>query len=256
MTGIILSGGGARGFAHVGVLKALSEMGIKPAMVSGASAGAVIGAYYAAGFAFDEIIEIVSQTELFRLLDFNFLKSGSLFKTDAVKESFEKDLIGLTFEDLDIPLTVAATDFQNGISHYISEGNLVLALLASSAIPVLYQPVEINNVMFIDGGLLNNFPIEPLKEKCNVIIGVHVNPLSTEDVNKLTIATVLDRCFHLAVSNSVRFKQQQCTFFIEPPELYRYGMFDMDDAKDIAAVGYAYAIGLRKKIEEAMSIYG
>jgi NTE family protein len=254
MTGIILSGGGARGFAHVGVLKALSEMGIKPGMISGVSAGAVIGAYYSAGFAFDDIVEIVSQTELFHFLDFNFVKPGSLFKTDAVKESFERHLKGLTFQNLEIPLVVAATDFQNGTIHYISEGNLVQALLASSAIPALYQPVMINNITLVDGGLLNNFPVEPLKEKCSVIFGVHVNPLSTGDVDSLDIATVLDRCFHLAISNSTRLKQQQCTFFIEPPELFRYGMFNMDVAKDIAGIGYVYAMSLRKKIEEAISI--
>lgn len=253
MTGIILSGGGARGFAHVGVLKALSEMGIKPGMISGVSAGAVIGAYHAAGFTFDDIIEIVSRTELFRFLDFNFFKPGSLFKTDAVKESFERHLKGLTFENLNIPLIVAATDFQNGTIHYISEGNLVQALLASSAIPALYEPVMINNIMLVDGGLLNNFPIEPLKEKCSIIFGVHVNPQSRADLDKRDIATVLDRCFHLAVSGSVRLKQQQCTFFIEPPGLFRYGMFDMQDAKDIADAGYEYAMGLRKEIEEAMS---
>ncbi|MBK5286757.1 MAG: patatin-like phospholipase family protein, partial [Bacteroidia bacterium] len=139
MTGIILSGGGARGFAHVGVLKALAEMDIKPGMISGVSAGAVIGAYYAAGFKLEDIVDIVSRTKLFRLLDFNFRKPGSLFTTDAVKESLEKHLDGLTFSNLEIPLTVVATDLQNGQSHYISEGNLVQAVLASSAIPVMYQ---------------------------------------------------------------------------------------------------------------------
>src|SRR5436190_1629420 len=108
--GILLSGGGARGFAHVGVLKALSEMGIKPDMISGVSSGAVMGAYYAAGFGFDDIIKIVSETTLYRILDFRLKKLG-LFKAGAVQRSLERHLKGMTFKNLNLPLTVAATDF-------------------------------------------------------------------------------------------------------------------------------------------------
>ncbi|MBK5286012.1 MAG: Patatin, partial [Bacteroidia bacterium] len=96
--------------------------------------------------------------------------------------------------------------------------------------------------------------VEPLRNKCSITIGVHVNPLGAENVHHLNIALVLDRSFHLAVSDSVRLKQKECTFFIEPPELFRFGMFDMDKAKDIADAGYAYAKSLRKEIEKAVSI--
>jgi len=253
MTGVVLSGGGARGFAHVGVLKALAEMSIKPDMISGVSSGAVMGAYYGAGFGFDDIVEIVRHTKLYSILDFRLRKLG-LFKAGAVQESLERHLKGFTFKNLNLPLTVIATDFKNGTSCYISEGDLVQALLASSAIPVLYQPEEINNLMLVDGGLLNNFPTEPLKDKCSIIIGVHVNPLNKTDIHKLDKLSVLDRSFHMAVSGSVQLKKQQCNFFIEPPQLTAYGMFDMKHAEEIAAIGYSHTMSMSKEIERAVSI--
>jgi len=249
MTGLVLSGGGARGFAHVGVLKALQELGIKPEMISGVSSGAVMGAYYAAGFSFDDIIKIVQQTELFHFRDLSILKPG-LFTINTVKKCLEKQLKNLTLEQLRIPLIVSATDFREGKSVYFSKGDLVEALLASSAIPVLYQPVIMNEQLLVDGGLVNNFPVEPLLNVCDTIIGVHVNPLRTVNKNNLNIPTVIDHSFHLAIMNSVRRKQQQCTLFIEPAELIRYGMFDMNDAEAIAAIGYQCTMGLGKEIEE------
>jgi len=252
MTGIVLSGGGARGFAHVGVLKALHEMGIKPGIISGTSSGAVMGAYYSAGFNFDDIIEKVKNTELFSFKAFSLFKQG-LFNTISVRKYFEKHLLNFSFEQLNVPLVVAATDFQTGKSCYFSKGSLIPALLASSAIPVLYQPVVIDEMTLVDGGLSNNFPLEPISSSCDIIIGVHVNPLHNVDVNHLGISSVIDRSLHLAIANSANRKRQQCSVFIEPPQLVNYGMFDMDHAEEIAAIGYNYTMQLRMEIEKCFA---
>lgn len=221
-------------------------------MISGVSAGAIVGAYYAAGFSFDDMVKIIRETELYHLLDLRFLKAG-LFKSIPVKESLERHLKGIRFEDLKLPLTVVATDFQNGKSIYFSKGEVVPALLASSAIPVLYQPVEYEDMILVDGGLLNNFPVEPIAGVCDAIVGIHLNPLNAGDVRSLNLASAVDRCMHLAFSNNVNDKKQQCTVFIEPPGLHRFGVFDMDVADEIVKIGYDYANGMQKEIEISLS---
>src|SRR6185369_8810452 len=119
----------------------------------------------------------------------SLLKPG-LFRINPVKKCLERHLKNVTFEMLNIPLIVTATDFQEGKICYFSKGDLIAALLASSAIPVLYQPILIKNQVMVDGGLLNNFPVEPLSSICDTIIGVHVNPLNTHNVQKLSIPSV------------------------------------------------------------------
>jgi NTE family protein len=245
-TSVVLSGGGARGFAHAGVLKALEENSMEVTAISGVSAGAVIGAFYAAGFPVDEIVSLVKEVEMFRVTDLQLLKPG-LFKTDAVRKSLNKHLAGLNFSDLKIPLTVSATDFKTGALNYIAEGDLVEGLLASSAIPALFQPVERNGALLVDGGLMNNFPIDPLLDLPDPITGVHVNPLLSGDITKLNVPRALDRAFHMALSHDVKVKAQRCTWFLEPSELAHYGMFDFENAEEIAAIGYRYA---KKKLSD------
>lgn len=250
-TGFVLSGGAARGIAHIGVIKALGEMGVKPDMISGTSAGAIIGAFYAAGYDSEAILKIASSTNMFSFTDLQFMKSG-LFKPSTLKSQFEKNLKINTFEQLQLPLIVTATDFINAESCYFSEGELIPALLASSAIPGIYLPVEYNGLTLVDGGLLNNFPIEPLIGKCEVIIGIHVNPIP-KNIDGLLIRGVIDRSVHIAIGNTVRYKEKQCTLFIEPPQLSKFSLFDTDKAQEIAEIGYNYTLQLKNKIEKLKS---
>lgn len=154
--GLVLSGGGARGFAHAGVIKALQEFGITINEISGVSAGSVIGAYYAAGFSIDEIISVTKRLELFRVIDVRLLRPG-LFRLNSIRKGLNTHLKGISFDQLNIPLTVTATDFENGLSCFINSGNVVEAILASSAIPALFDPVAYEGRKLVDGGLLNNF---------------------------------------------------------------------------------------------------
>jgi NTE family protein len=155
----------------------------------------------------------------------------------------------LTFEKLKLPLTVCATDFVNCKPVYFSDGELVPVLLGSAAMPAFYAPVEYRNMTILEGGLTNNLPIEPLLNRCDVIIASHVNPLNAES-KKLSIANVIDRSFHIAVSESLQHKKTMCQLFIEPPALSRFGILDMDEAESIFKVGYEYAIGLKKEVEK------
>jgi NTE family protein len=250
--GIALSGGAARGVAHIGILKALEEIGVKPNVISGVSAGAIIGAYYAAGTKPDEILNLAAKTNLFRLRTFRFGKGG-LFTPVSLNAELEKMFHNLTFEQLNLPLTVVATDLIKVESCYFSTGEIIPVLLATSAIPMVYVPVEFNGRLLVDGGLLNNLPIEPLQVSgCDVIIGCHVNPID-KTLHDISLRLVMDRSIHIAIGVPVREKIISCTLFIEPPALSRFGMFDMNKVEMIAKVGYDYVIGMRSEIEKVLS---
>ena len=150
-----------------------------------------------------------------------------------------------------IPLTVSATDFVNCKPVYFSDGEIVPVLLGSCAMPAFYPPVEYRNLYLIEGGLTNNLPVEPLFNKCDVIIGSHVNHLN-KGIEKLTIPNVIDRSFHISVSESVNRKMKHCRLFIEPPALSKFNILDMDEAKSIFDIGYNFTIAMKKEIEKLL----
>lgn len=246
--GIVLSGGGARGIAHLGVLKALEEFGIKPSVISGTSAGAIAGAFYAGGYSLREIKSIVEKGDFFNLSNVLIKKQG-LFSMKGFEKMYQDYFPNNTFDDLQIPLHVAATDILKGEVVYFSSGNLSQALMASSCIPVVFQPLHFDNTYFVDGGVLNNFPVEPLMNKCDIIIGSHVNSIKTE-VNEIHMTDIIDRSFHLAMSNSVRNKINSCHLFIEPPNMSQFSIFDVKKSDEIFEYGYSYTISLEKEIKQ------
>jgi NTE family protein len=246
--GIALSGGGARGIAHLGILKALEEFGIKPSVISGTSAGAIAGAFYAAGYSVQDIKKIIEKGDFFNLSNVLIKKQG-LFNMNSFEKMYYEYFPNNSFSSLNIPLNVAATDILKGEIVYFSTGNLSQALMASSCIPVVFQPVNFGNTYYVDGGVLNNFPIEPLINRCDIIIGSHVNSIKTE-VSEIHMTNIIDRCFHLAMSNSVRDKISSCQLFIEPPNMSSFSIFDVKKSDEIFEYGYNYTKTLEKEIKQ------
>lgn len=157
-----LSGGGARGIAHLGVLAALDELGLPVGALAGASSGAIAATFYAAGFAPREVLKLLQNTSIPRLTRPVFGRNG-LLGLEAVGQLLARHLgDNLCFEDLQRPLTLVATDLEAAESVYFNAGPLLPPLLASSAVPILYRPIEYQGRRLVDGGLLNNLPVEPL----------------------------------------------------------------------------------------------
>ena len=243
--GLVLSGGGARGIAHIGVIKALEEAGITFSAVSGTSAGSIVGALYAYGYKPDEIMGIIKEVKAFRFLQPAMSWKGIL-KMDVLHKFLEKYLPENNFESLKIPLHVAATNVRTGITEFFSSGNLIGALCASSCIPVLFDPVVYEGELYIDGGILNNLPCEPLKNTCNVLIGSHSNPIG-HDFDPKNARLVMERALLLAISCNVYSRRSQCDFFIEPLGLESYKVLDLTNMDDIYRIGYEQTL---KQIEE------
>ena len=234
----VLSGGGLRGLAHLGVIKAFEEAAIRPDKISGTSAGAMAGAFLADGLTPDEILDIFKKHIGVKLVAWNSFKMG-LVSMVKIKKFLEQYLSARTFEELNYPLFITATDFLNGKQKIFEKGLLADALLASCAIPALFPPVFIDGIPYVDGGLSNNLPVEPFMDGLAETIAVHVNPLKPFKMVE-GVFEVLDRALHLSFRSLVHQSAAGCRLFIEPPGLQSFGMFETDKLEDIFNCGYLY----------------
>ncbi|HOW16060.1 patatin-like phospholipase family protein, partial [Methanosarcina sp.] len=192
--GIALSGGGVKGFAHAGALKAIEEFGIRPEIISGTSAGAIVGAMYASGLPPEKIIEIFRNRYINNFIEFTLPKAG-LFGTAGFIKFLDENIPVKTFEELKIPLFVVATDFDHGKSVIFSSGDLINKVMASACVPVFFKPITIEGINYVDGGLFMNFPVSVIRKECEKVIGINVSPLIADKYSK-SIIGVVERTYH------------------------------------------------------------
>lgn len=236
--GIALGGGGARGFAHLGVLQALLEKGIKPDIISGVSAGAIVGAFICSGKTPLETFEILKSHKISSLTSFNFHTNG-LFSLTKLGKILEDNIPEKTIQELKIPLHVATTNLQKGQIFYFHAGPLVKIVEASSSIPVLFAPIELDGELYVDGGLLDNIPVRPLEGKCHKIISVNISPMHKEEVinNMIDIAT---RVFHINVNSNLDYVKQVSDIYIEPTDVRNFALLDTSKAQELYDIGYNF----------------
>ncbi|MDH8701679.1 NTE family protein [Dysgonomonadaceae bacterium PH5-43] len=236
--GLALSGGGARGFAHPGAIKAIENAGLKPDLIVGTSAGALAGVLYADGYTPEEIINLFSGLEFKKFAEIHLPKAG-LFSTVGFRRFLKKHLHAKEFEDLAIPLKVVATNLDAGKVAVFEQGDLIEAVIASCSIPIVFEPVEIKGANYVDGGIFKNFPVSVIREDCNKIIGVNVSPLVPTKYNK-TILQIAERSYHFMSKNNTLQDRKLCDVLIEIEELITYKTFDIESANKIFNIGYEY----------------
>lgn len=245
--GITLSGGGFRGIAHLGVIKYLQEQGIKPDMISGASVGSLIGAFIAAGYMPDEILEFSKKEKLFTYSDF-FTSRGGLFSTIVFEKLIKKYIPHDSFEKLKMPLYVSVTDITHAQSLIFNEGSLSFAVKSSCCFPLVFQPVLYkDNTYLCDGGLLNNFPVEQLRSICSKVIGVNVDPISTLE-GPLGYKAMIARIIRMTTALKAVNSKQLCDVYLQPDTLNNYSTFETKKIDDIFQLGYDYARGFKKEL--------
>ena len=235
---LILSGGGVRGAAHIGMLQALEELGIWVDAISGTSAGALVGSLYAAGFPPKDILQLFKETPLFKWTNFTWTKPG-LVNTEqfvrTLRQYFPKD----DFGDLLKPFFATATDLETGEEVTFKEGPLIHAILSSLAFPVVFSPVSFQDRVFADGGILNNFPVEPLEGKSKALVGNFVHVLRRMEAEELDSSIrLLQRAYEIATIRDSMNKFSRCDLVINPPELDKYFLFDMKQIDKLYAIGY------------------
>ena len=238
--GIAFSGGGVRGISHLGVLKALNEVGIFPTQVSGSSAGAIVGAMYCQGYSPDEVLKIIIETNYFKLIRPAISWKG-LFNMDSLAQLLKTYLPHNDFASLKVPLHVAATDIGKGEVVYFNSGKLVEPILASSCIPGMFEPIFYESRYLVDGGVLNNLPVEPLQANCEILIGVNCNHLP-ELAAVRNVKNLLERAVMMNMNFNAYSRKSACTYFIEAPGLGKFGVFDLKKAPDFFQAGYNQAM--------------
>ena len=231
-TGLVLSGGGIRGVAHIGAIKALEEYGIYPTHIAGTSAGAIVGALYAAGCNWEEMLDFFKSTEIFSLTNYAMGKPGFL-DTEKFHDQLKAYISHDTFESLGKQLYV----------------------LASAAVPGLFAPVEINKGYYVDGGTLNNFPVDLIKKYCDQIVGVYVNPFNHVSIKELNhVNKVLERAYHVMVANETTKKFKDCDILIRPANMDRFGMFTLKNLDIILDLGYNATMNALKNSDLASEL--
>jgi len=234
--GIALSGGGARGIVHIGVLEALHKYGIRPEIISGTSMGALVGVFYAAGFEPLQILELVKSNKMMKMFKWQLPSSG-LIDLKKVLSILENNIETDDFSILKKPFYCSVVNLNSGHSEIKSEGKLFQWVLASASIPVIFEPQIIDGITYVDGGLLNNLPVDCIRDQCRILIGVHVNHNGPEN-NITGIKAVAERTFRLTVGQNVRESLSKCDFVIDPPETRRFNTFDFKKADEIFQIGF------------------
>lgn len=276
--GLVLSGGGAKGLAHIGALKIIDSLGVKIDYVAGTSMGAVIGSLYASGYSGKEIEAIFKGIDFDKLIGDEIPRASRTFYE---RESTEKYAISIpfndfkiqlpsaisrgqnvfnllskltlhvshieNFEELPIPFFCIATDVESGKAVVLDKGSLPQSIAASGAFPSLFQPIEVNGQTLIDGGVVNNYPIDELKAKgMDVIIGVDVqDDLATkEELN--SAPEILLQINNYRTIRAMKEKSLKTDIYIKP-NIKGFTVVSFGEGKDIIKRGEEGAI---KKVEE------
>ena len=235
--GLALSGGGARGFAHLGVFDALHERGLKPDIISGTSAGSLAGAFYADGYTPKEVLGLFQSVKFGELATTSFPREG-FFKMDGLAAFLKKNLRAQTFEELKMPLRVMCSDIETGEKVLFDSGELIPPILASCAVPIVFEPVKIGDKHLVDGGLFINLPASVLRKDCE--IGVNVSPLCPLEYNK-SLKYIVERSLHYLMAENAYPDRKLCDYLIESTEVGKYPLFELKKATQIYQKGYETA---------------
>jgi NTE family protein len=237
-TGLVLGGGGARGFAHLGVAKALKESGIAIDIISGVSAGAIAGSFLASGMDPDDIFHLLSQQDFMKITKFRLTKQGFI-RLEGLKQQIRANIPFKNIEDLPTPLVVAACNLNKAKVVYFKKGPLADLVIASSSIPVLFSPVKIGGQIFVDGGVLDNLPVKPIRRYCEKVIAVNISPI--HDTDKLdTLMQIATRVFHVSVDKSTIKSGKQADLYIEPPGVENYEILRTRYSDELFHIAYEH----------------
>ena len=244
--GLALGGGAVLGAAHIGVLKAIKEFNIPIACVSGTSIGAFVAAFYACGVEWDEIEAIAMELKWLDLSGLSLSKLG-LLSNERMGKLIEQHLGKKDLRDAHIPVAMIATDIVSGEKVILKKGNIADAVMASTCIPGIFTPVEIDDRMLVDGGIVENVPVSPLKEMGgDQIIAVNLNA-EQKNTKPESIIEILLRTFDFLIGTSTDLQTNKANVLIEP-DLSEFNMVEIKQAPDLINIGYKKAISVFNKV--------
>ncbi|TVQ39098.1 MAG: patatin family protein [Spirochaetaceae bacterium] len=235
--GLALGGGAVRGFAHIGVLKALAEADIKPHYVAGTSVGSLIGALYCAGHSWSEIEEKAVRIEWKDLVKPTFPKLG-VVKPDGLRDMIDELVEGRHIEDLEIPYAAVAVDLVSATEVVFESGPISTAVLASCSIPGIFVPVETEDAVLVDGGVLNAVPADVVKRMgAEYVVAVDLNADaqgSRERPDSILDVTARSMALFMNATASKGLSYADC---VVQPDLKGFSYHDMSNREEMVRRG-------------------
>ncbi len=235
--GLALSGGSALGICHVGAVKALMENDITVDYISGTSAGAVVAAAFAFGVPLEKMTEISRRLSWSNVSRFGYSKMG-LNSNEPVGDIIEEMIGTVNIEDAPIPLAIVATDIDTGERVVFRKGSVAKAVRASTCIPAFFVPVQFGRKKLVDGGLVENLPISPLKEMgAEVIVGVNLGQFRTYKKTENILDVIINSYGILLRPQNHNLRNQIEGILIEP-HLENFGPSDFEKVDELMKIGY------------------
>ncbi len=234
--GLALGGGAVLGAAHVGVLRALEEHDIEVSFIAGTSIGAFVGTFYAFGKSWQDINKIASELKWIDITGISLSRYG-LLSNEKMGELIKKHIGEQTLEDAKIPFSMIATDVSNGKKVVLDKGSVAKGAMASSCIPGIFNPTTINDKMLVDGGIVENVPINTVKKMgADYVIGVDLNANHKYEKPKNIVDVALNS-FHFTLMAAAKLQTEDADLLIEP-DLSKFNRSDMSQVDDLMEQGY------------------
>lgn len=233
--GIALGSGGARGFAHLGVIKVLEQNQIPIDMIAGSSMGALVGSFYAAGINIDQLYKMATAFKRKYYLDFTVPKMGFI-TGDRVKNLIKAFTQNKNIEDLKIPLAIVATDIQKGKKVVFKSGPVADAVRASISIPGIFVPVQMDGQLLVDGGVIDRVPVSVVKEMgADIVIAVDVSQVKKND-QITSIFDVIMQSIDIMQDELVHHRKIASDFMIRP-RVEQYSSREFTNIEEIIKIG-------------------
>ena len=246
--GMAFSGGGAKGFAHIGILMAFERFGIRPDIISGVSAGSIAASLYGAGLTPEDIIRCFSEASGFGDFTEWALPKEGFLRLNRFGKLLESWLPVKNLEDMKIPTIICATDFDHGKSVGWGKGEIVPRVLASCSIPIIFQPIKINGVNYVDGGVLRNLPAWAIRQYCDTLYGFDCSPMRKGYKYKPSVIEIAYRSFHLMMKANTPQDIRLCDHVITIDTLSHIKTFELSSLRHGVKVGYDTACRALEKI--------
>lgn len=215
--GLALGGGAARGFAHIGVLQVLEEEGIKPSLVVGTSAGSVVASFYASGKTGQQLQWLADTMDETQFTDWaNPFSGRGILRGEALGKYINSQLNGMKIEDMKLPLGIVATDLRNGDGILFRRGDVATAVRASSAVPSVFEPVQIAGKDFVDGGLVSPVPVRYARQMgADLVLAVDISS-RPEDAKTTDMLKVLLQTFSIMSKSISQLELTQADVVVRP----------------------------------------
>jgi NTE family protein len=249
--GLALGGGGARGYAHLGVLKAFEEHGIKFDAVAGTSVGSLVGAFYCAGYNYEQIYDIAKNLKLKEIRSSKLIFVPS--KTDGIEKVITDNLGEINIEDLKTEFYAVAVDLKSTEELHINKGNLAKAVAGSCSVPGVFNPVGFEDKNLADGGLSNTLPSNVLKlHNCDYVVAIDINPARVYGTESTKLTEVISCAIRILMKSNV-VKGYLYSDVLVKPDTKRFKATKKEGFEEMIEEGYKATIESMEKIKELFS---